>query len=200
VEEFAAAFAEHAAGVLTPEDLRPVTPVDAVVRGSELTLGLCEELERLAPFGLGNPNVTLLAVGAELSDLGAVGEGKHLRLAVTAGGARSGAIAFGRGGALDRFRRPGSYDVAFRLTANRWNGTVAPQLVVREIFETSPRFEELRRLLLAEWKAEPERRSAWATEVFAELGLDEDPAGWRPLAESPAFLEALRDEPAAEAA
>jgi single-stranded-DNA-specific exonuclease len=200
VEAFAAAFAEHAAGVLAPEDLRPVTPVDAVVRGSELTLGLCEELERLAPFGLGNPNVTLLAVGAELSDLGAVGEGKHLRLAVTAGGARSGAIAFGRGGALDRFRRPGSYDVAFRLTANRWNGTVAPQLVVREIFETSPRFEELRRLLLAEWKAEPERRSAWATEVFAELGLDEDPAGWRPLAESPAFLEALRDEPAAEAA
>jgi single-stranded-DNA-specific exonuclease len=200
VEAFAAAFAEHAAGVLAPEDLRPVTPVDAVVRGSELTLGLCEELERLAPFGLGNPNVTLLAVGAERSDHGAVGEGKHLRLAVTAGGARSGAIAFGRGGALDRFRRPGSYDVAFRLTANRWNGTVAPQLVVREIFETSPRFEELRRLLLAEWKAEPERRSAWATEVFAELGLDEDPAGWRPLAESPAFLEALRDEPAAEAA
>jgi single-stranded-DNA-specific exonuclease len=200
VEAFAAAFAEHAAGVLAPEDLRPVTPVDAVVRGSELTLGLCEELERLAPFGLGNPNVTLLAVGAELSDLGAVGEGKHLRLAVTAGGARSGAIAFGRGGALDRFRRPGSYDVAFRLTANRWNGTVAPQLVVREIFETPPRFEELRRLLLAEWKAEPERRSAWAAEVFAELGLDEEPAGWRPLAESPAFLEALRDEPAAEAA
>jgi single-stranded-DNA-specific exonuclease len=200
VEEFAAAFAEHAAGVLTPEDLRPVTPVDAVVRGSELTLGLCEELERLAPFGLGNPNVTLLAVGAELSDLGAVGEGKHLRLAVTAGGARSGAIAFGRGGALDRFRRPGSYDVAFRLAANRWNGTVSPQLVVREIFETSPRFEELRRLLLAEWKAEPERRSAWAREVFAELGLDEDPAGWRPLAESAAFLAALREEPAAAAA
>jgi single-stranded-DNA-specific exonuclease len=177
-----------------------VTPVDAVVRGSELTLGLCEELERLAPFGLGNPNVTLLAVGAELSDLGAVGEGKHLRLAVTAGGARSGAIAFGRGGALDRFRRPGSYDVAFRLAANRWNGTVSPQLVVREIFETSPRFEELRRLLLAEWKAEPERRSAWAREVFAELGLDEDPAGWRPLAESAAFLAALREEPAAAAA
>jgi single-stranded-DNA-specific exonuclease len=200
VEAFAAAFAEHAAGVLTPEDLRPVTPVDAVVRGSELTLGLCEELERLAPFGLGNPNVTLLAVGAELSDLGAVGEGKHLRLAVTAGGARSGAIAFGRGGALDRFRRPGSYDVAFRLAANRWNGTVSPQLVVREIFETSPRFEELRRLLLAEWKAEPERRSAWAREVFAELGLDEDPAGWRPLAESAAFLAALREEPAAAAA
>jgi single-stranded-DNA-specific exonuclease len=200
VDAFGEAFAQHAAGVLAPEDLRRVTQADAVVRGSELTLGLCEELERLAPFGLGNPNVTLLAVGAELSDLAAVGEGKHLRLAVTAAGVRSGAIAFGRGAALDLYRRAGRYDVAFRLTANRWNGTVAPQLVVKEIFETPPRFEELRRLLLAEWQAGPERWSAWAREVFAELGLDEDPEGWRPLVESPAFVSALHDEPAAAAA
>jgi single-stranded-DNA-specific exonuclease len=200
VAAFADAFADHAGGVLSHEDLRAVTPVDAVIRGSELTLELCEELERLAPFGLGNPNVTLLAVGAELSDLAAIGEGKHLRLAVTAAGARSGAIAFGRGSALDRYRQPGRYDVAFRLAANHWNGTVTPQLVVREIFETPPRFEELRRLLLAEWQAGPERWSPWAREVFAELGLEEDPDGWRPLVESPAFLGALQDEPAAAAA
>jgi single-stranded-DNA-specific exonuclease len=200
VEAFGAAFAEHAAAVLTQEDLRPVTMVDAVVRGNELTLGLCEELERLAPFGLGNPNVTLLAVGAELSDLDAVGDGKHLRLAVTASGARSGAIAFGRGAALDRFRTPVPYDVAFRLAANRWNGTVAPQLVVKDIFETPPRFGELRRALLAEWRAGPERWSPWACAVFAELGLDEDTEGWRPLVESPTFLAALREEPVAEAA
>jgi single-stranded-DNA-specific exonuclease len=200
VSTFAEAFAEHAATVLSLEDLRRVTPIDAVVRGRELTLELCEELERLAPFGLGNPNVTLLAVGAELSDLAAIGEGKHLRLAVTAAGARSGAIAFGRGSALDRYRQPGAYDVAFRLTANHWNGTVTPQLVVKEIFETPPRFEELRRLLLAEWQADPERRSPWAREVFAELGLDEDADGWRPLVESPAFLAALHEEPAAAAA
>ncbi len=200
VEAFAEAFAGHAAATLGPEDLRPVTVVDAVVRGNELTLGLCEELERLAPFGLGNPNVTLLAVGTELSDLDTVGEGKHLRLAVTAAGARSGAIAFGRGAALDRFRRPGRYDVAFRLAANHWNGTVTPQLLIREIFDTPARFEELRRALLAEWKAGPERWSPWAREVFAELGLDEDARSWRPLAESPAFAAALHEEPAAEAA
>jgi single-stranded-DNA-specific exonuclease len=200
VEAFAAAFADHAATVLSADDLRPMTPVDAVVRGRELTLGLCEELEGLAPFGLGNPNITLLALGAELSDLDAVGEGKHLRLAVTAAGARSGAIAFGRGAALDRYRRPGRYDVAFKLVANRWNGTVSPQLVVREIFETEPRYEELRRLLLSEWKAGADSWTPWARAVFEELGLDEDANGWRPLVESPTFLAVLREEPAAEAA
>jgi hypothetical protein len=77
---------------------------------------------------------------------------------------------------------------------------MTPQLLVKEIFDTSPRFEELRRMLLAEWRAGPERWSPWARQVFEELGLDEDPAGWRPLAESPAFLAALREDAAAEVA
>jgi single-stranded-DNA-specific exonuclease len=200
IEAFADAFAEHAGGVLSDADLRPVTHVDAVVRGRELTLELCEELERLAPFGLGNPNVTLLAVGCELSELGAVGEGKHLRLAVTAGGARSGAIAFGRGSALDRYRRQGSYDVAFRLAANHWNGTVAPQLVVREIFDTPDGYDDLRTALLAEWEAGPDRWSPRARAIFEELGLDDESDGWRPLVESATFRDALAEGPIAEAA
>jgi single-stranded-DNA-specific exonuclease len=200
IEEFADSFAELARGVLSDADLRPVTHVDAVVHGRELTLELCEELERLAPFGLGNPNVTLLAVGCELSELGAVGEGKHLRLAVTAGGARSGAIAFGRGSTLDRYRRQGRYDVAFRLAANRWNGTVAPQLVVREIFDTPEGYDDLRTALRAEWKAGPDRWSPRARAIFEELGLADDPEGWRPLVESPTFRAALAEGPIAEAA
>jgi single-stranded-DNA-specific exonuclease len=193
VEAFAEAFAAHAAGALTEADLEPVLRVDAVADGRELTLGLCEELERLAPFGLGNPNVTLLAVGCELSELGAVGEGKHLKLAVTANGARSGAIAFGQGTRLDTLRRVGRYDVAFKLAANHWNGTVSPQLVVRRIFETPEGYEDLRRALAAEWKAGPDRWSPQARAIFGELELLEQPNGWRPLVESPTFQAALRD-------
>ncbi len=67
VEAFAEAFAAHAAGLLVEDDLRPVTHVDAIVpRGQRLTLDLCAELARLAPFGLGNPGVLLLAAGCEL--------------------------------------------------------------------------------------------------------------------------------------
>src|SRR3954463_7759819 len=53
VEAFAEAFAARAAAELAEDDLAPIVHVDAVVRGTELTLGLCEELDRLAPFGLG---------------------------------------------------------------------------------------------------------------------------------------------------
>ena len=113
---------------------------------------LCEELGRLAPFGLGNPGVTLLVDGCELDALSTVGDGKHLRFRVRQRGRDAGAaIAFGQGGQLDRLRRAGRYDVAFRLQENRWNGTVSPQLVVRRIFDASERFEELRRWLADEW-------------------------------------------------
>jgi single-stranded-DNA-specific exonuclease len=192
LEAFAEAFAGRAGEELSEEDLAPVIRVDAVVRGTELTLDLCTELERLAPFGLGNPGVTLLAVGCEISELGAVGEGKHLKLAVTADGARSGAIAFGQGGQLDRYRRPVRYDVAFKLAANQWNGTVSPQLVVKRIFDTPERFDDLRLALVAEWKAGPDAWTDFARGVFTELGV-EGGGAWRSLVESETFLAALKE-------
>jgi single-stranded-DNA-specific exonuclease len=192
VDLFAEAFAARAAQELSAEEMAPVVHVDAVVRGSELTLDLCAEMERLAPFGLGNPGVTLLAVGCELSELGVVGEGKHLKLAVKADGARSGAIAFGQGSQLDRYRRPVRYDVAFKLAANQWNGTVSPQLVVKRIFDTPDRFNDLRLALVAEWQAGPGSWSDFARAVFAELGVKEGGA-WRSLVESETFLSALKE-------
>ena len=142
---FAAAFAAHADEVLSDDDLRPVTHVDAIVAGSKLTLGLCEELGRLGPFGLGNPSVTLLVDDCEVVTPSTVGDGKHLRFRVRQRGRDAGsAIAFDLGAQLDRFRREQRYDVAFRLQENRWNGVVSPQLVVRRVFDAVDGFEELR--------------------------------------------------------
>src|SRR5439155_13460136 len=85
VDGFARAFAEHADAMLSDEELAPVTPVDAIVpRGLPLTLELAEELAQLAPFGLGNPGVTLLAPACELRDLGTGGDGKHQKFRVRA--------------------------------------------------------------------------------------------------------------------
>ena len=96
---------------------------------------------------------------------------------MSADGARSGAIAFGQGAQLDRYRRVGRYDVAFRLAANSWNGTVAPQLQVKRIFDTPEGYAGLRDRLAREWRLDPSARSAEALAIFAELGLDEDLMG-----------------------
>lgn len=191
LESFAAAFAAHAAQVLSDSDLRAALPVDAVVRGDELTLDLFDELERLAPFGLGNPGVMLLAPACEVSELSLVGDGKHLRLAVVANRVRSGAIAFGQGSQLDRLRGPGPWDIAFRLDANRWNGTVSPQLVVRRAFETPVAYGELRARLGEEWRAGEDAWSPEARAIFEELGLAPGSTARRQLAESETFRTLL---------
>jgi single-stranded-DNA-specific exonuclease len=194
VEPFADAFATQAEGLLGVDELTPTTVIDAVLpRDARLTLSLCQELRQLAPFGLGNPDVTLLAPGCELGDLTTVGEGKHLRFRVHRDGHDAGgAIAFGQGTKLDRYRREGRYDVAFRLQENHWNGTVAPQLVVRRVFDADDRFEELYAWLSTQWHAQP--RAAQAQAIFDELELEEK-GPRRHLLESETF-RALLAEPA----
>ena len=200
-EAFAEAFAEHADAALSEIDLRPVTTVDAVLPpGVPLTLDLCAELARLAPFGLGNPPVTLLAESCELADVNAVGDGRHLRFRVRAARGDAGsAIAFGLGAQLDSFRRVGRRDIAFHLQANQWNGTVAPQLVVRRVFDTPERYEELRSWLAREYRKQASgERDHVASEIFAELELDE--GGRRSLLESDRFRALLAEEPLPRAA
>jgi single-stranded-DNA-specific exonuclease len=194
VPAFAEAFAAHAAGLLVEEDLRPVTYVDAVVpRGTRLTLELCTELARLAPFGLGNPDVMLLAPGCEVAGLAAVGEGKHLRFRVRRDGLDAGsAIAFGLGGRLEVLGDARRWDIAFRLEENRWNGTVAPQLVVRRVFAADAGYDELRDWLVAEYRKPVAARDAVAAAIFAELELD---LGERHLLESERFRALLAAEP-----
>jgi single-stranded-DNA-specific exonuclease len=194
IEAFAEAFAAHADAELAESDLRPPTAVDAVVAGKELTLELCAELGRLAPFGLDNPGVTLLLASSELFDVATTADGRHLRFRVRHRDRPAGsAIAFGLGAQADRARREVRYDVVFRLEANQWNGTVAPQLVVRDLIETPERYESLRAWLADEFrKAEPERAPE-AQAVFAELGIA---AGGPPrdLLESEGFRALLTEE------
>jgi single-stranded-DNA-specific exonuclease len=135
VDAFRAAFVAHAAATLSPEDLVPVERVDAVVAGDELGLPLAEELERLAPFGVGNPDVSLLVPAARLADARPMGEeGRHVRFTVEAGGHRARAVAFGVGslpaGEL--------HDVTFALELNEWNGAVEPRLVLRHAQAPAP--------------------------------------------------------------
>ncbi|HET7571412.1 MAG TPA: single-stranded-DNA-specific exonuclease RecJ, partial [Gaiellaceae bacterium] len=129
LDGFAEAFGRHADAALADVDLRPLTTVDAIVPAGALTLELAQELDRLAPFGLGNPEPTLLVASIEATAASTVGEGKHLRFRIRQQGRDGGsAIAFGQGSQLDRFQPSSRFDVAFRLKENRWNGTVAPQL------------------------------------------------------------------------
>ena len=133
--DFTAALAAHAERVLRPEDLVARERVDAVVDCEELGMALAEELATLAPFGRGNPAVSLLLAGATFADARPMGEGRHVRFTVQAGGARARAVAFGNGGRLPVAdgARGNLVDATFTLEVNEWNGVSEPRLVLRQM-------------------------------------------------------------------
>jgi single-stranded-DNA-specific exonuclease len=142
LDAFRAAFVAHAAATLAPEDLVPVERVDAVVAGDELGTQLAEELGRLAPFGIGNPSVSLLLPAARLVDPVPMGEGKHVRFTVEAGGVRARAVAFGMT-ALPDGAAEGRLDATFTLELDEYRGAVEPRLVLRRLLPAEGRAPEL---------------------------------------------------------
>jgi len=136
LEAFRTAFCAHAEAVLAPEDLERRERVDAIVSGDELGLGLAEELGRLAPFGMGNPEPRLLVPAAKLADPRPMGEGRHLRFVVEAGGRRASAVAF-QTTKLPETAATG-VDVIFKLERREFNGVVEPRLVLGRAWACDP--------------------------------------------------------------
>jgi single-stranded-DNA-specific exonuclease len=130
VDAFAASFCDHAERVLRPEDVTVRERVDAIVGGDELGMALAEELRWMAPFGRGNPTVSLLVADATFADARPMGEGKHVRFTVESRGARARAVAFGTGGSLP-VEDGAPAEATFALEVNEWNGVSEPRLVLR---------------------------------------------------------------------
>jgi single-stranded-DNA-specific exonuclease len=170
VPAFQEAFAAHANEALRPEDLRRTEKVDAVVGGVGLGLELAEELKQLAPFGMGNPGVRLLVPSARVTDVRAMGEGKHARFSLHSGSHRALGVAFGRAslGVEDE----DLLDATVRLEVNHWNGSVEPRLVLRELYPLEePEAEEGKPPLPHACTAD---QAEWWSRFEAELTADLD--------------------------
>jgi single-stranded-DNA-specific exonuclease len=137
VDAFRTAFIAHASSVLSPEDLVRVERIDAVVGADAAGTPLAEELERLGPFGHGNPQPTLLVPATRVSEVRGMGEeGQHARLTIAGGGARARAVAFRTTPGSLRADPAARFDAAVKLELNEWNGTVEPRLVLRSLCPT----------------------------------------------------------------
>jgi single-stranded-DNA-specific exonuclease len=130
LEGFARALDAHAAELLCEEDLLAQERVDALVAGTQLGMELAEELSRLAPFGKGNPSVSLMVEDAVLRNIRTMGEGRHARFTVHSGAAHAAAVAFGRGASLG-VREGQPAQATFTLEVNEWRGVSEPRLVLR---------------------------------------------------------------------
>ncbi len=144
IEAFRNAFNEHARQVLSEDDLKPTLEIDAEVSLSELTLKTVEWIERLGPFGAGNPKVTLVARDLRLvappRKMGAKGD--HLQLTVaphadqqahmTPGGVIR-AVAFKKARWEKKLLDDESFDLAFQPVINHFNGNTTVEMLVKDL-------------------------------------------------------------------
>jgi single-stranded-DNA-specific exonuclease len=131
------ALEDHLIGLaerqLDADQLQPVLAVHAEVDLNTVGWPLLEELQRLEPFGQGNPQPVLMSRAVEVVDARPRGgDGQHLRLLLRKGGEPYEAIAFRLGRLADALRRRPLIDVAFTLEPNEWNGERRLQINVKD--------------------------------------------------------------------
>lgn len=125
LDAFRADFCEYVAGEMSHEDRIAEVQIDAEATLSQLTLKTLEQIERLAPFGHGNPRPVLCASGVTLADAPRrMGNGeRHLAIRVRQHGVTIRGVAFGQGEAADELASlDAPLDLAFRPVINEYNG------------------------------------------------------------------------------
>jgi single-stranded-DNA-specific exonuclease len=134
IDEFGRRFTEAAGLRLTPDALVPSLQIDAEVPLGSVTESLAGQLERLAPFGAGNPEPVLAVRGVRAVTTRVLGDGLHLKLGVTDGTAYAEAIGFRLGDASELLAfTQAELDLAFTVALDRWNDKPRVQLVVRDL-------------------------------------------------------------------
>ena len=134
-EAFRDRFYEVARQWIDAKDLAPEVNVDAEVSLSTLTVPVLREIERLAPFGQGNPTPVL--VSRPLDIVGQprqVGRGdRHLSFMVRHDGAPQKAIAFGMGDRIDEALPGRQCELVYEPSLNHWQGRTSVDLKVKHL-------------------------------------------------------------------
>lgn len=115
------ALKQAAARQLTGVDLRSRIDVDTEVSLSEMGGDTYTSMQKLAPFGQGNPQPVFISRRVEVLNCRAMGDsGSHLRLKIRQGTSTWEAVAFDLGSCIREAVSP--LDIVYHVEVDRWNG------------------------------------------------------------------------------
>ena len=127
---------EMAALDLAGVDLRPRLDIDAEIALPQLGGNTYETIQKMAPFGQGNPLPTFLTRGVEVVDCRLMGNtGDHLRLRVRGDGLVWDAVAFRMGSQPPVISS--RLDIVYNLEVDRWGGQPTLRLSLLDFAPTT---------------------------------------------------------------
>lgn len=123
----------YARSVLITEDLEPVLRVDGEVDLSQIDWRLYADLEKLGPFGFGNPTPTFASRELKLVMAPRVLQDRHLKLKVAQGMSCFDALGWGWAGRTAPLAPGQQVNMAFTLDQNVFQGVASLQLVIKDL-------------------------------------------------------------------
>ncbi len=138
VDAFAKRMNKIACKQLTEEDCVPVIDVALEVDTEQVSARLIEEIEKLAPFGNGNPEPTFVSKSARIHEIKTMGQDqKHLKFIVAAEGVNPNdkvdAPWWNRGDLADILEAGTSLDLCYKPKFNHFNGRRTIQFIIEDV-------------------------------------------------------------------
>lgn len=116
------------------KDLIKKIYIDFEVHPTWITDGFVAELQKIAPFGVGNPRPVFAMTSIEIDSIRTIGyDGKHLKLTVLKDSMRFEAIGFQMGFRKQEIETFSLLDIAFYIDENVYQGKHRIQLILKDI-------------------------------------------------------------------
>ncbi len=130
LEEFRAAFTRAVREMVTPGQLQRCLKLDAELQMGDLNLNLLDEHDALQPFGTDNWQPLFFTRGVSLAGEPRLMKEKHFSFLLRQGRSQCRAVWWNAGeNPLPQL----PWDIAYTVARNEWNGSVAPQIELRDV-------------------------------------------------------------------
>jgi single-stranded-DNA-specific exonuclease len=137
VDAFRNKFEEVVAGSIEEHMLIPKLKIDLELELGRITMQFMNLLKQFAPFGPGNLNPVFVSRNMTVKDCRTMGaDNSHLRFKPDQTGVDHlpiQAVAFKMGPLYDKLTAGKSFDMAYTIEENHWNGNVYLQLNVKDV-------------------------------------------------------------------
>lgn len=133
IDELRVKLNDYARMHLSAEDSVPTLEIDHEVEDGDISVAFAEEMARLEPCGVSNPNPLLIRRNAVIADVSSIGAGKHTKILLRSDGSPKTALAFGIPACETDLTVGDVVDVAFQIDVNEFQNVRSAQMLIRDV-------------------------------------------------------------------
>ena len=133
-DDFVNTITAYADKHIKPEQLIKTVRPDVIAEFDEIDYSVAMELEKIGPFGIGNPTPVVQIMGVRVDDVSALGnKGAHLLLQLGTSKKRTKCIWWNNGDASTKIQRGSHIDIIAKVKRNEFRGHKSAELDIVDI-------------------------------------------------------------------